>query len=457
MKRVDMNIPYIGEVSEINTYSSSAFILNTFVNIKLYWERNSAKSQLKIISAHLNNIEGIIENNVFKTIFNKLCVDKDFKSELIDIAFRNGTVTALQSIDLIMSRILSSLVVKDIFISAKNGDIAFHIYLSKAKEEMVEVILDFSLTCKNCTTKYRPQFLSLDSYSSFTFFELNYFFDESYYKNIEESVEWSELIAGKKSERLRNYLSRIKRYRSQNQKGVIGNDAWHISRSFLELNGLYSVYTCFKDEGNHDLKEHIKFITKGVSFKYDGLSINNDKCRDFLFELKVASDYLKSGYDISVNERADIVINDSFYIECKKISSKKKFITRLTEAIEQLEGESEKGVIYIDATDLIDISSHPLVINDKRIDLPNKNGVVNTDNRVTEDLHKVASSACQKLLDEYKNKIFNKLGDYLLVVHFEFSCLHFSPIHERAANLILRYVVSNETDSEIKYLVESSF
>lgn len=452
-----MHIPYIGEVSEIKTYSSSAYILNAFVNFKLYWEINSARSQLKIISEHLENIKDIIENNVFKEILNKFLIDERFKCELIDLAIRTGVANAVQSTDLIMSLIFKSLVVKDIIISARNGHVAFHVYLSEAKEEMIEVVLDFSLTCKYCTVSIRKVFLSLVSYSSFKFIDINYLFDENNYENIKKSVGWVESISGRESVRLRDYLSKIKQYQTKNQKGVIGDDAWHISKSFLELNGLNSVYTCFKDKSSHDLKEHIKFITKGVSFKYDGLSISNDKCRDFLFELKVASDYLTSGYDVSVNERSDIVINDSFYIECKKISSKKKFITRLKEAIEQLEGESGKGVVYIDATDLIDGSSHCLVVNDVRIDLPDKNDMVNTDDRVKEDLQRAGTKSCQEFLYEYKDKIFDKLGDYILVVHFEFSCLHFSPIYERSINLILRYVVSNGADAEVEYLVKKSF
>lgn len=455
MKRLDMHIPHIGKVDKINTYSSSTYVLGHFINVHLYWKKNNSRSQLELVSKYMNDIENIIQHKVLNVIVTKAHCDHHFMAELNDIAAKNHEYIVMSNSN-VQLEIFNRLKVKDIYIDPTEGCIAFHVYFTSNNNDMIEVVSDFSLSCKSCDTKYRELYLSVNIFSSFEYFELRYEFDNNEYLKLVKAIEWAECIDGKKSERLRSYLEMINKYRGAHQRGIIGENAWHVAKSISELKGVHSVYSCFVEQPNHDLREHLKYITKGVAFKYQGLKVNNDKCRDFLFELKVASEYLKNGYDICVNERSDIVVNNEFYIECKKVSSHKKFIKRLSEAIKQVNFEKSEGVIYIDATDLIDLSCAPLVINDRWIDFPDKNGVSPTDDRVQEDFINAAQEICQKFFDEVKDNIFSKLGNHLVVVHFDFSCLHFSPIHERAAHLVLRYMISNGANSKVRYLVESS-
>ncbi|END4931518.1 hypothetical protein ABL713_004691 [Escherichia coli] len=157
--------------------------------------------------------------------------------------------------------------------------------------------------------------------------------------------------------------------------GTINEEQVKISISHIELEGLRIVYQAFKDR-NENLNEKIKSIIKGVAFKYKQDVINDDKCREFLYELKVAACFLFSGYSINVSQRADVVINNDTFIECKKITSEKKLITRIDEALEQIEVKEgvRNGIIYVDITESIpDLKDAFLIINNKTISYFNLN------------------------------------------------------------------------------------
>ena len=78
-----------------------------------------------------------------------------------------------------------------------------------------------------------------------------------------------------------------------------------------------------------------------------------EKRVDFAFELSVASRFLSAGHPVESGTLADVVAivgRHKIYVECKRIQSDRKFITRVGEAAKQAsknyfaEKECERGL-----------------------------------------------------------------------------------------------------------------
>lgn len=449
-----MNIPYLGSTNS-NKNHGIITVCGNYSNLRIYTTENTKdidKNRACDIIASLDDIYRSCQLYIEYKLLN----DKNFQEDFLDSGYETLIINHALRFEEKIKSILFSLNISDVYLDVDGKKLAFHICLHKNFDNMLEVVLDFSLKIIQCEVKLRKSFLNFDSYRSFEFVEMNYLLNNDYYEELKASVFWAGEIAGKNPERLNKYIYDIDNYRVSRRR-VIDENVWCVANAFVELEGLRYVYEHFKFEQEANLKGKMYYIVNGVAYKYPDLNVDNDKCRNFLFELKVASDYIRLGSEVSVNQRSDVIIDKKYHIECKKVSSLDKFVKRLSEAVRQIKDKANNGIVYIDASDLLMKDCSYPIINDKRIDLPNESGVIDTDHRVCEDFTKLVSHHTNRILSSINNKIFNKLSGNILVVSFSVPCIHLSPIHERVMNLTLRYIISNERNHEMKLLVENSF
>lgn len=449
-----MNIPYLGNIDN-NKNHGIITVCGNYSNLRVYSAGNvseSNKNRGYYIANSLDDIYKICIAHVKQKIFN----DKLFKKEFLNSGYETFIINHGLKLEEQINIILTSLKISDVYLDIENERLAFHIFYHDDFEHMLEIIFDFSIRIVQCEVKIRYNFLNFDSYSSSEFIDMNHFLNDDYYEELKSAVYWAGEISGKTPERLNAYISDIDKYRASRIR-CIGDELWRVTNAFIELDGLRYVHKNFRREQEGNLKEKMFYIVNGVTYKYPELNVNNDKCRNFLFELKVASDYIRIGKEVSVNQRSDVIVDNKYHIECKKVSSLDKLIKRLSEAVGQITDKTKNGIIYIDASDVLMKDCGALIINDKRIDLPDKNGFIDTDQRVKKHFTKVVSERINNTLPSIRNKIIGKLGSNILVLNFNLPCIHLSPIYERVMNLTIRYIISNERNHEMKLLVEESF
>lgn len=124
-----------------------------------------------------------------------------------------------------------------------------------------------------------------------------------------------------------------------------------------ELFELIWIYKNFVGEKSDKIKDYLKKTLKGVvASNLD--STKDQSSRNYLFELRVASYFLNSGYEINLDTDCDLVAiksKEKYFVECKRITSYDKIGERIKEAFKQLEKRLESdttskkyGIIWID-------------------------------------------------------------------------------------------------------------
>jgi len=140
------------------------------------------------------------------------------------------------------------------------------------------------------------------------------------------------------------------------------------SNAYIEINEIIRIYTSLKEINPIEFLEQFKEICSGQEFRANS---NDDKARDFLFELSVASRFLRAGYSVSLKEISDVVVDlgtdGLLYVECKRIKSKKqirrnikKANSHITSRISNDSSPEAYGLIAINITDIIPSTNHLL-------------------------------------------------------------------------------------------------
>lgn len=128
----------------------------------------------------------------------------------------------------------------------------------------------------------------------------------------------------------------------------------NVSRELFEL---IWIYESFVNYDSPKIKNHVKATLKGViASNLD--ETNNHSSRNYLFELRAASYFIKAGYEIDLSTECDLIAtkgNYKYYVECKRMSSKDKISHRIKEAAKQLNkrltpnlNKYSFGIIWID-------------------------------------------------------------------------------------------------------------
>lgn len=139
-----------------------------------------------------------------------------------------------------------------------------------------------------------------------------------------------------------------------------------LTRSYKECVEILIIYTVFSDEKSEKFKSKLEKIIKGK----DHLEASSPcEARDYLFELIVAAKFSRAGYLIDWNGLTDVVAckdNTKLFIECKRITSERRFEENFNKAGKQLQREMAKeksnksGLVFIDISNCIakDIPNH---------------------------------------------------------------------------------------------------
>ena len=132
-------------------------------------------------------------------------------------------------------------------------------------------------------------------------------------------------------------------------------------------------------------KDVIQKMSDGGFKRKDDTTAN--QARDFEFELRIVTYFLRAGFPVDLSSDADIIVNIrgySLYVECKRIKSNKQLYKRISEAnlqlmrryIHHVHPKEPVGLIVIDTYDLlfpnysfIVSSSSEYIVNDIRMRL----------------------------------------------------------------------------------------
>ncbi|NNA51218.1 hypothetical protein [Pseudomonas lactis] len=135
--------------------------------------------------------------------------------------------------------------------------------------------------------------------------------------------------------------------------------------AYLEVNQLIRIYDRLKEIDSGEFMEQIRKVASGQEFRANS---ENDQARDFLFELSIASRFMKAGFSISLTGICDVVVDlvgdGKLFVECKRIKSQTKIGANIKKASKQIHSRvkadaSSKvyGLIAINVSDLLPSSS----------------------------------------------------------------------------------------------------
>lgn len=135
--------------------------------------------------------------------------------------------------------------------------------------------------------------------------------------------------------------------------------------AYLEVNQLIRIYDRLKEIDSGEFMEQIRKVASGQEFRANS---ENDQARDFLFELSIASRFMKAGFSISLTGICDVVVDlvgdGKLFVECKRIKSQTKIGANIKKASKQIYSRvkadaSSKvyGLIAINVSDLLPSSS----------------------------------------------------------------------------------------------------
>jgi len=128
----------------------------------------------------------------------------------------------------------------------------------------------------------------------------------------------------------------------------------------MEAVEVIRIYKTLLHRDFSEFSDQLKKVAAGQAFR----NRSKDSSRDFMFELTTASRFIKSGFEVQLNQLADVVvIKEGFpkiFVECKRIKSQKKIRENVKKANEQLKKRISldksslcKGVVALNVNELI--------------------------------------------------------------------------------------------------------
>lgn len=132
-----------------------------------------------------------------------------------------------------------------------------------------------------------------------------------------------------------------------------------LSLAYRECLDIWIIYACFKGTRHLNFIEKLSKVVAGQDVPEPGES---GESRNYLLELLVAARFQLAGYAIDFDEKTDVVARRdgiTVRLECKRLASENKLITRIGEAADQLLkapskfGEKVVGLIFVDISSCI--------------------------------------------------------------------------------------------------------
>lgn len=164
---------------------------------------------------------------------------------------------------------------------------------------------------------------------------------ESHYK---EALDWIQSLGIPiKNTRLEIYNSSLKGLpktieellKEENEERGL-TKFLELQKTLGEISEIIRIHTSFKKIDAELFTSKLKKISSGKPFT---ASSANDPSRDFAFELSIAGRFIRAGFEVDLNQLADLIAiidNKIIFIECKRIKSEKQIEKRLKEARDQI-------------------------------------------------------------------------------------------------------------------------
>lgn len=191
-----------------------------------------------------------------------------------------------------------------------------------------------------------------------------------------ESLEWlKELGVSKPADRYGEYFRVLASFgMNKDFAGEKGEEGYKEFYSFLnahsEINELVRVHDALR---NIEADEYMSILRKVVGGQPYRQHADRDPGRDFLFELSTASRLLRAGYEVRLNEFADVVIpigSQNVYIEVKRIKSARQLGKRISEVNKQIQLRVSKdtsslarGLVVVGLTDILNPLNEMVMVN----------------------------------------------------------------------------------------------
>lgn len=139
----------------------------------------------------------------------------------------------------------------------------------------------------------------------------------------------------------------------------------------LEITEIIRIYNDVSKYNFIDYIEQLKMVTKGQEFR---TSSAKDQSRDFTFELSMAARFIRSGFEVKLNQLADVVAKredtPKIYVECKRIKSLSKVRKNIKKANEQLRtrlsrdnSSRSRGLVALNINDILNENCNMFVFD----------------------------------------------------------------------------------------------
>ncbi|WP_281184444.1 hypothetical protein [Trichlorobacter lovleyi] len=202
--------------------------------------------------------------------------------------------------------------------------------------------------------------------------------------------------------------------RGDSKKTVTLDQKRKFDNAYLEANEIIRVQADLSTINSDQFIEQLKFVLSGQEFRNQ---TSNDAARDFLFEISIASRFIRAGYSVSLNGICDVVVTmgDGYvlFIECKRIKSEKRIRDNVKKANKQIVSRIQnyalpkaKGLVAINITDLI----------------PETNNLLPDSPVAGTIIHKLLMN---KFLDAHTSSIFDGKSKHCVGVLCESSRVHY--------------------------------
>lgn len=177
-----------------------------------------------------------------------------------------------------------------------------------------------------------------------------------------EAVEWLRTLGvSTPADRYHGYVRAIEAFgKFQGDEVAVRKTADTFVNANAELYELIRVRTALLQVDSQGYLDTLKRISQGQPFRHIA---DNDPGRDYLFEMSIAARLLNAGHEVDLNQIADIVAQVNgrkVYVEAKRIKSRSKVASRVSEANKQLKkrlaqdkSSTSRGIVAVNITDVI--------------------------------------------------------------------------------------------------------
>jgi len=170
--------------------------------------------------------------------------------------------------------------------------------------------------------------------------------------------------------------------------GAFKTRLYEFLNAHAEVTEIVRIYNELCEYSFTDYIDQLKRVTSGQAFRNVSAK---DQSRDFAFELTMAARFIRGGFEVKLNQLADVIAKredtPKIYVECKRIKSLSKVATNIKKANEQLKkrlsldkSSFPRGLVAINVNDLINPNNNMMLIENveslQRINSDNLNQFV---------------------------------------------------------------------------------